>query len=197
MSFLKQIQDLQKAAINEGWRIKEITWTEPGKMEVIAPKSKLSIFFLSYGILGFFGGLILCSVFTVPGLVIAGSGLISLLLTNLTMAKNTYKNFKPVEARCLDQEIRYFEQTSKKLHNTSNTRYQWVIRLLCEYGPEDKPIRVTPIIPNSFAFTSQEACIQYLQERIKDKQCRLWVDPKNPLHTSFHDKPKFQMRGNS
>lgn len=189
-------QDIQTKAKNDGWRIQEIPWMAPGKLEVIAPRSRLSQFLLFYGLLAFFGGIIATKASVAIGFGVAGTGLVCMLLTNLVMAKNTYGRFKPVEARCLDREFRHFHHTRRLPKGGIEEHHSWVARLLCEYGPPHAPVQVTPIVPNTIAFTRKEDCERYIEERIREGKCRLWVDPNNPLHTCFHDKPVFQVRGN-
>lgn len=197
MGLKTELVELQQRNRDNGWRIKEIPWTESKRLEVIAPRTPLSKFLLIYGLLGFLIGLVLATQFLIWGLGLAISGLCSLFLTNVAMARKSYGKFEAVEANCIDQEIRHFSFSRRAETYGFDEVDTWAIRLLCEYEAQGKRVQVTPIIPNTIAFNTEGAAQSYLNTRIKSGKCRLWVDPNNALHSSFHDKPKFQMRGNT
>ena len=120
------------------------------------------------------------------GIVIAG--LLMLLASRFAAGYIMYRGFIPVQATCIDREVREFEDPHSK-SSLKRITY-WYPRILCEYYYEGQTYRVTPVIAKTTASGNEESAKNFLDVRIgPDKRCTLWINPKNPLQTVFHKKP--------
>jgi hypothetical protein len=188
MSLLGKIRKFQDWARNRGWRIKWISWQEPGKPEYfynnwmthILNLLGLGLFFGSIGYMLYRGS----ENQPVILIIVSVAGLALLFIGRLYAAYNKYKNWVPVKAKCIDQEIKpYVSRGNDKV------RTFWGYRLLCKFDFGGKEYTVTPEISRLFSFNSEDKVKEYLSEKIEsDKTCRLYIDPENPLHAIFNKK---------
>jgi hypothetical protein len=186
-----KLRKLQDNLRNAGWRIQHIPWQEEGKPEYYF-NSPFTYVMILIGLAGFFGGIVLMAkpLVSIPvGIGIAVAGLLMLFASRFAAGYIQYKGFIKVEATCIDQEVKEFEDPDSL--NSMNRITYWHPRILCEYSYKGRTYHVTPVIAKAVAFGNEESANRFLDERIgPDKRCTLWINPKNPLQTAFHKKPR-------
>ena len=124
---------------------------------------RMPLWFLSVGIAGL-------------GIGIASNYLAAFLKT---------RGWIEIRAKVVDREIRRVQE----LDEDGPGRYFWVFRFVCEFNHRALKYRVTPDIP--FAYRNEEKLRNKLAELVDAKdECRLWVNPDNPLETVLERKPK-------
>ena len=139
------------------------------------------------GILIFAGGTLLTTHSFVWGMIAMMAGLSILLLGIFTMNYFFYRTLLPMDAKVVDQEIRAIEEVDNQ-HKPKWKTY-WYARIVCEYQYAGQFWKVTPLIHSNKMFSSEAQLMKYLQDRIhKDKQCRIMINPRNPLQTVLHKK---------
>jgi hypothetical protein len=188
----KKLRNSQDNIRNKGWRIQHISWLPNGKVESYNPKNISTWLLVILGFMCFLGGPILLSKSNFPvwgGIAIMVFGLLLLFSSRFTAGRDLYGHFIEVEAICTDREIREFVDPDSVDSLIKSTF--WVPRILCEFEFQNAKYRVTPIITNTIAFNSKEGASRFLDKRINEQgKCTLWINPKNPLHSTFHKKPK-------
>jgi hypothetical protein len=119
-----------------------------------------------------------------PILAIGLAGLIMIFLGRIYAFFNKQAGWIQLTARCIDREIQERHYPSK-----GNIKIVWEYRLLCVFNHGGNEYRVTPEASSIAGFQSQYIVQKYLNERIRpDGTCKLWVDPRNPLHAVFDKK---------
>ena len=190
MGLEQKIRKLQDRVRNAGWRIGNIPWQEDGKPEYYF-NTPLTLGMVFVGLIGFFGGVFLLvghSTSIPLGIGVAVAGLLILLSSRFAAGYFLYRDFERVDAKCLDQEVRKFEDPDSV--GSINRITYWVPRILCEFTYKGRTYRVTPTIAKQCAFPDEKSAVQFLQERMDpDRRCTLWINPANPLQTVFHKKP--------
>lgn len=117
------------------------------------------------------------------------AGLALLLASRFCYGQNLYGKFQAVEAACIDKDVQEFEEFDPD-GGFPNAKI-WAARILCQFNYNGCRYTVTPIIVKLTAFSTEEEVNRFLEARIdSDGICTLWVNPDNPLHTVFHEKPK-------
>ncbi len=189
MGMQKHLRSMQDNIRNSGWRIQFIPWMEQGKVEVM-PTSPFGCLVIMAGLLGFLGGIYLITqniLDVAPGIAVSIGGLGLLFLSRYVTGYFAYRNFVLVDGRCVDWEVIKFKDDEP---GSLRKEYYYAVRIMCEYERDGQVVRVTPILPGSTWFKSEEKAKAYLTDRMNDQgECMLWVNPKNSLHTVFHKKP--------
>jgi hypothetical protein len=93
-------------------------------------------------------------------------------------ARKRRRNWKRIKAKRLDKEI-YKEKTI----DADGHGITWHFQLLCEFELDGKTYKVTPAYWRTF-FTKRGAK-NFLESKIKNGMCELYVNPDNPLETEF------------
>jgi hypothetical protein len=182
MGIEQNLRNLQDNLRNQGWRIQWIPWQEPGKPEYFY-NTKLTGF-LGFVCLGcFLGGIVWMYQFRqLLGLVVALAGLALGILSSFYASWQQRRNWVKVEATLLDVEIQkgYLSRSTQR----PGVQMVYESRILCRFEYEGQTYTVTPEV--NPVFRTFEAAEEYLL----NQPCTLWIDPKNPLHTTFSKKPK-------
>jgi hypothetical protein len=191
MTVERKLRKIQDTIRNSGWRIQHIPWQPEGRLEYHIPKDGITWALVVSGFVCFFGPILLLgrgfSAWMVISLMVFG--LVLLFASRFSFGRNLFYAFEAVEAACIDREILEVEDPDSIGSFNNNTF--WVPRILCEFDYQGRRYRVTPIIVKIVAFNSEEGAKNFLDDKIDSKgKCTLWVNPKNPLHTVFHKKPK-------
>lgn len=191
MFFGKQLRKFQDNMRNSGWRIQHISWLPDDKVETYNPKSPVTWFLIIAGLFCFLGSPVLLSqqIFS-TGIIISIMifGLVLLMSSRFAAGYFRYGHFVPVEAVCMDREIREYKDPDS-MEAFNNITF-WQPRILCAFEFQNKTYKVTPIIVKINAFRKEETAKKFLDKRIDENgKCTLWINPKNPLHTVFHKKP--------
>ena len=196
MGIERSIRRLQDKARNTGWRIQWIPWQETGRPEYVynTPLTLVTgfggaaVFLLSIGaiLLGKYRPEI-SPVHTeadvVKTIIVGVAGLVIIILGRIYASFHKQAGWKPVTAQVLDQEIQECVDADE--------RGSYEFRLLCRFRYRGKNYDVTPETSRMMSFTSERRAHKYLDERISaGNTCRLWIDPRNPLHAVFHKKQK-------
>ena len=201
MSLQEEIRDLQDATLNSGWRIKRIPWLPPGKLETVY-NTPLTLVMGLGGAVSFlvvFGGILLMGAGILPQIKHEGSptrvylvmgigllGLVSMFLSRFVATKQKYSGWIKVQATRQDSEIRL-----GWIFNGKQRCDSWEYRLQCDFEHQGQHYTVTPQTMHLTVFKTQEQLEAFLDQRIdSDGSCTLWIDPRNPLHTCFHEKPR-------
>lgn len=192
MSIERTLRKTQDNLRNSGWRIKHIPWQPEGKPEYYNPQDHVTRLLIVSGIACFIGPLFIFGRLDLPvwGMIgIMITGLLLLMASRFSYGRNLYATFEPVEATCIDRDVQEFEDLDSVGSFPRSTF--WAPRILCEFDYRGTRYRVTPIIVKLSAFSTEERVNRFLEDRIDNNgMCRLWVNPKNPLHTVFHKRPK-------
>jgi len=182
----KKLRDFQDQVRDGDWQIKWIPWQEPGNVEYVY-NTPLTLFTGFGGAALFIGSVVYLLIFKhVQGAVLAIglAGLIMIFLGRLYASFNKQAGWTCLTARCIDREIQESHYPSK-----GNIKIIWEYRLLCVFNHNGTEYRVTPEASHIAGFQSQDIAQKYLNERIRpDGTCKLWVDPRNPLHAVFDKK---------
>ena len=188
MNIQKELRNLQNQCRNAGWRIQWIPWQEPGKPEVIHNPAGLIGAVIFVGIIGFFiFGQRLISDITISVNTMIAIALTGLGITFFSILFSSFKKqfyWKPLEAVCVDREIRQGVHYSGKRKSIV-----WVYRLVCIFNFQGNDYTVTPESSHLVNFNSEQKAQMYLNKRIQpDGRCRLWINPENPLQTIFYKR---------
>jgi hypothetical protein len=186
LNIKNKLRDFQDQVRDSGWRIKWIPWQEPGSAEYIY-NTPLTLFTGFGGAALFLWSVVYLLILKYvprPILAIGLAGLVMIFLGRIYAAFNKQDGWIQLTARCIDREIQERHYPSK-----GNINIVWECRLLCEFNHDGTECRVTPETSNIAGFQSQDLVQKYLTERIRpDGTCKLWVDPRNPLHAVFDKK---------
>jgi hypothetical protein len=186
LNIKKNLRDLQDQVRDSGWRIKWIPWQEPGSVEYIY-NTPLTLFTGFGGAALFLGSIVYLLIskhVQGPVLAIGLAGLVMIFLGRLYASFNKQAWWTCLTARCIDREIQQRHYLSE-----GNIKIIWEYRLLCVFNYNGIEYRVTPEASHIAGFQSQDLAQKYLNERIRpDGTCKLWVDPRNPLHAVFDKK---------
>lgn len=192
MMFERKLRKIQDNIRNSGWRIQHIPWQTKDKLEYFNPQNNVTKMLMFSGFACFIGPIFTLGRLALPVWVIISImivGLLLLMASRFSYGRNLFGKFEAVEAICIDREVQEFEDPDSVGSFTKNTF--WAPRILCEFDYHGTRCRVTPIIVKTVAFSTKESVNRFLKERIdSDGICTLWVNPKNPLHTVFHKKPR-------
>jgi hypothetical protein len=181
-----RLRDYQDNIRDAGWRIKWIPWQKPGRPEYVY-NTPLT-FFTGFGGAGLFiGAIIWLLVFRDaqgPALTVAIAGIVVIISGRVYAAINKQSGWVCIDARCIDREIKQCISPSE-----GNVNYVWEMRVLCKLIMNDREYKVTLEASHVTSFGSIDTAEEYLNDRIQfDGTCRLWVDPRNPLHAVFDKK---------
>jgi len=174
----------------DDWRIKHIAWqSKPGFKRI--HQTRFSMFCISAGLLTMAASLILVITKHVSIIWLLGwpLGMGIIFLGRMQARSDDYKDWFQVEATCHDRESHSFQGHNINPGETNMLDY-YAIRILCSYKHQGEEWFVTPIISKVTEITSQKGVDRFLDDHINiHGKCTLWVNPKNPLHTSFPGKP--------
>jgi hypothetical protein len=204
MGIQQRLREIQDRARNAGWRIQWIPWQEPGKPEYVYNTPLTTA--LGLGGAGLFllvfGSPLLGARLTdhIPEAIIEmipieseqirwvyfGIGLGGLLVAFISRFYAAYRKqakWKPITAKVIDREVQ------ETFDADGGGSYEF--RLLCRFRYMGMNYEVTPENARLVAFTSEKRANAWLAKHIgADGTCRLWIDPRNPLHAIFHKKQK-------
>ena len=178
MSWKEQLRQFQDERENAGWRIQMIPYdTSSGPMTIE------SNWFANIGALGFIAGAVLLfhnqgkNLNLILGLMVG-----SLLLAVFGIwfkARRKRKKWEIETARCVDREL-------QKSRLPKGGGWVWYWRIICEYEFHGKKFRVTPNVHQWSNLSSEEAAMKFIEKNISaDGQCKLHVNPNNPLETEL------------
>lgn len=183
MSIHQNLVEFQKQQRDAGWRIKSILWHDAGKLEKIDPPIPATPFTLAAVIVW----IALLAVSFVNGepewtMAFGVGGLVAGILACVYTASQRYQHWVSVNAICCDKEVRSARPQGHEV---------WTFRVQCDFQYEGKTYAVTPALGLWCNFRKEEAVLKYLNETIdQNGNCLLWVNPDNPLQTSFNTLPK-------
>lgn len=178
MSWKEQIRQFQDERENAGWRIRTIPYDNPSK-----PMTVESNWIANVGAIGFIVGAVL--LFRNPGK--DTSLRLGLMVGSLLLAffgiwfkpRRQRKNWEIETARCVDRELQRFRLPK-------NGGWDWIWRIVCEYEFHGEKYRVTPDVHQWINLSSEEAAMKFIEKNISpDGECKLHVNPKNPLQTEL------------
>jgi hypothetical protein len=177
MSLKQQLRKYQDGQQNAGWRIQMIPYDDKSKPMVIETN-----WFALAGAIGFIISFFLLfhnrgkdAKFLIE--VAVGSWLFALFGIWLK-AKTKRRSWEVTTAHCVDRELQ------QALTGRGNN-WGWYWRFICEYEYHGEKHRVTPTV-QWVNFTSEEAAMKFIEEKISpDGECKLHVNPKNPLQTEL------------
>jgi hypothetical protein len=180
MHNLRKYQDNRQ---NAGWRIQMIPYDDSSKP--MTPNSDGALAFVqAVGALGFIAGLVIIfydqAKYIELGLIIAGLSFLIVLGGFWLKARSEREGWDIASGRCVDREIRKLLTLAG-----GHSGWIWVWRIVCEYDYLGIKYRVTPTV-NWATFSSEKAALKFLEEKISpDGDCKLRVNPKNPLQTEL------------
>jgi len=175
---------------DDDWRIKHIDWKNCRKTSMIH-QTRFSMFCIIAGLLTMAVSLILVISKQVSIAYLLGwpLGMGIIFLGRMQARGDDYKDWFQVEATCHDRESHSYQGRSID-HRQENQLDEYAIRILCSYKHKGEEWFVTPIVSKVMAISSQKGVDRFLDEHIGiNGKCTLWVNPKDPLHTSFPGKP--------
>ena len=169
----------QNEMANDGWRIRMIPYQEPLKTATVVTGG-FGPYVSVLGVLGFVVGFALIffdvKKYKSAGLALMIPSWLVLMSSIWFKARQDKRGWEVAEGRCLDRELRKVR---------SDGGWTWVWRIFCEYEHLGITYRVTPVI-NWISFFSEKGALRFLEKRISfSGQCRLRVNPKNPLQTEL------------
>lgn len=185
MSIPQKIRDAQDQIRDQGWRIESIPWQDAGRPEFVY-NTPLTLMTGLGGATLFFGSIywLVAKDGQWPALLSGIAGLAIIFLGRLYASARKQAGWIGVTAQCID-----LEQQERHYPHQGNIKIIWEYRLLCAFTYNGREYRVTPESSHLAGFPSQERLQKYLDGRIlSNGSCRLWIDPKNPLHTIFDKK---------
>jgi hypothetical protein len=169
------------------WRIQLIPYDDPRKRYAIRRPAD---FVAPLGLLGFVIFAVLAakqakahgpqSIHNSKYLLIAFASLAVAFVGVLLRSRREHRGWEIVPAKCMDRELR------RAYVSRGRTRgWHWYSRIVCEFDYNGARVRVTPNVYWS-SFTSEEAAKRFLDQRISpDGDCKLHVNPKNPVQTEL------------
>ncbi|PKK88361.1 MAG: hypothetical protein CVV64_19225 [Candidatus Wallbacteria bacterium HGW-Wallbacteria-1] len=183
--FANAIRTAQDTERNKGWRIQHISWLKDGEPEIV-PNTGITLIMGLGGILGFLAGaalLVFNMIAVSTGIAILLGSLTVGILSRWLMAKIMFRNWKKIDAGCVDSEIAEFSERTHASQGGVQFMTHWRIRLVCTFSHEGDDYNVTPDISMNLYFRSKSAAEKYLSKKIRlNQHCELWIDTKNPLH---------------
>ena len=189
MGFEEKLRQWQDAARDAEWRIKTIPWQRDRRPEYVY-NTPLTLVTGFGGVLIFIGAIVLVVKQIVPlwFLGVGVGGLVIGILGRVYAAWYKYRRWHPVQAVCVDREVRECEVPNKGDLGTTTV---WEFRVLCELSHQEQHYCVTPVPTHTVAFGSQSRLEKYLNGTIApDNSCTVWINPDNPLQCCFHKRPK-------
>lgn len=183
------LRKLQDHFRNAGWRIQHIPWQPDNKLEWIRPRDPFSAILAILGFGSFLGGIPLTSHFLEWGIATMLTGLLMLFSSVWVMGYFWYRRFVKIRAKCLDYEIREFEESDSDGKRTR--RMIWFGRFLFEFDFENRNYRVTPVFYPQKTFREEQQILTYLQNILDAEGCTtVWINPENPLESVFPHLPR-------
>lgn len=85
-----------------------------------------------------------------------------------------------VDAKCIDVQVRH-------IGVTVNRSADWAVRALVEYEYNGKIHQSTPMPAGYATFLRQESAIKFSKYLLDSRRIKLYVDPKIPKRSLFHD----------
>lgn len=174
---MRGFHKMKQEKTSTGWRIKAIPYRDPFQpME--------TNWWAVGGSLCFISGIVLFFLYKKQlWLFFGGAGFLIGLLALLLKARWIRRNWKRIQAKCIDQEIR---QVYAPAPNRGKT---WCFQILCEFELDGCTYLVTPIYWRSFV--TETGVSQFLAGAISPEGlCELHVNPNNPLQTELIGKRK-------
>ena len=188
MKIENKLRNFQDQIRDAGWRIKWIPWQEQGRPEYVYNTPFTLITGLGGAAL-FIGALIWLMVLKSAqplALAAAAVGLLMIIFGRIYAAFNKQSDWICIDAACIEREIKQCE-----FYSEGNMNYVWEYRVLCEFTFNGRKYRVTPEASHIMSFVTESGAQDYLNERIQpDGKCRLWIDPRNPVHGVFDKKQR-------
>ncbi len=187
--WMRRVRQFQNEKENAGWRIHLIPCDDTSKPMTMNLGGIVSIVPVA-GILGFIGGLAMATYdepkHTTSGLMIAVLSFVVALGGAWFKARVVRQGWDVASGRCVDRELQKVWIPAGAAN--AGGHWGWFWRIVCEYEYLGIPYRVTPEVYWA-SFYSEEAALKFLEERISPNgECRLHVDPKNPLRTELFDQ---------
>lgn len=152
-------------------RIKNIPYQK--QMQFIKPNWAMTL-----GFIGFVAFLYLSTRGNLDWIYASFGSFAFALLAMGYEARQKRKNWVRINATCLDSEF-----YRDKSYDSDGIGITWVIQLLCEVEYDGKTYKVTPSFWRTF-FTKWGAK-KFLESKIKNGKCELYVNPDNPLETEI------------
>lgn len=90
------------------------------------------------------------------------------------------KSMTLLDAKCLDVQINH-------IGARKNRSADWAVRALVEYGYNGEIYLSTPMPPGYAAFLSEEAATEFSSYLSGAESIKLYIDPKRPTRSLFHD----------
>ena len=181
--WMRKLRRFQNERQNAGWRIQMIPYGDSSKP--MTPNSDGALAFVqAVGVLGFIAGLAVIfydqAKYIELGLIIAGLSFLIVSVGFWLKARSEREGWDVASGRCIDREVRKILTM-----NQGHSGWTWVPRIVCEYNYLGTKYRVTPTV-NWATFALEEAASKFLEGKISpDGDCKLRVNPKNPLQTEL------------
>ena len=90
------------------------------------------------------------------------------------------KSMSLIDAKCIDVQVNYIGATMKRSAN-------WAVRALVEYEYEGEMHQSTPMPSGYAVFLSEDSAAKFSKYILDSKSIKLYVDPKRPKRSLFHD----------
>jgi len=186
MGIKDKLVNLQTHFRDGGWRIKTIPWWREGELQKMytSPLTSLMVVTCLVMFLGSIWAVVTGRMpiwFLLVGIAGLGIGIASNYLAAYLKTRRWIK----LRAKVVDREIRRVQE----MDADGPGRYFWVFRFVCEFNHRALKYRVTPLIP--YAYQKEGKLRNKLAELVDaNDECRLWVNPENPLETVLERKPK-------
>jgi hypothetical protein len=178
MSWKQQIRQFQDERENAGWRIQMIPYDDSSR-----PMTVETNWIATVGAIGFIVGAVL--LIRNPGkdtnlwLGLAVGSLLLAFFGIWFQARRQRKDWEVETARCVDREL-------QKFRLPKGGGWGWFWRIVCEYEFHGEKFRVTPNVHQWINLSSEETAMKFIGENISpDGECKLHVNPKNPLQTEL------------
>ncbi len=178
---------MQEDGQSADWRIQLIPYDDRWSRFAIRRRADLIV---PLGALGFVVGVVLAarqaralglrSVQHSISLWIIGAGLVVMFVGVLLRLRREDRAWELVPAKCTDRELK-----SMYLAKSQRRGWHWFWRIVCEFDYNGARNRVTPSV-YWVSFASEEAARQFLDQHVSPAgDCRLHVNPENPLQTEL------------
>ncbi len=190
MNTSARLSKWQNAALDDGWRIKFISYGRNGRPMTFGFET-WSVYVAMIGVVTFFSGAGFSiylkehhrSPFGALAVAIAGLGIAA---SSIKLRDHLLKrHWVEKKGRCLDSEVR---------HVFPGRDYSWDARVLCEYESNGAPVLCTPFL-SYIGFVNEESARACIADRVdRDGVCRFLVNPKNPLEVQLCERVKYPIK---